>query len=89
MTENPLALRSIDTLGVRHRRDAYATLDAGSQLQRVHIKLARPLRLEIYAPPKQPGTPNRAARSRFRVAKLFRPPIQGRVPPPRAKAHKR
>ena len=28
MTENPLALRSIDTLGVRHRRDAYATLDA-------------------------------------------------------------
>ena len=41
MTENPLALRSIDTLGVRHRRDAYATLDAGSQPQRVHIKLAR------------------------------------------------
>jgi hypothetical protein len=26
--ENPLPLRSIDTLGVRHRRDAYATLDA-------------------------------------------------------------
>ena len=42
MTENPLvALRSIDTLGVRHRRDAYATLDAGSEPQRVHIKLAR------------------------------------------------
>jgi hypothetical protein len=41
VTENPLALRSIDTLGVRHRRDAYATLDAGSELQRVRIKLAR------------------------------------------------
>jgi hypothetical protein len=39
--ENPLALRSIDTLGVRHRRDAYATLNAGSQPQRVHIRLAR------------------------------------------------
>jgi hypothetical protein len=30
VTENLLALRSIDTLGVRHRRDAYATLDAGN-----------------------------------------------------------
>jgi hypothetical protein len=29
VTENPLALLSIDTLVVQHRRDAYATLDTG------------------------------------------------------------
>ena len=42
-TRSGLAVRvsPVGTLGVRHRRDAYATLDAGSQPQRVHIKLAR------------------------------------------------
>jgi hypothetical protein len=65
VTENRLAVRSMDTLGVRHRRDAYATLDAGSQPQRVQIKLARHTETGIYAPPKQPGTPNPEPRHRI------------------------
>ena len=81
MTENPLAFRSIDTLGVRHRRDAYATLDAGSQPQRVHIKLARHAETgNLYSSQttrnSEPRTRNRAARSRF----VF--PLRGEGRPP-------
>ncbi len=84
MTENLLALRSIDTLGVRHRRDAYATLDAGSEPQRVHIKLARHTETGNLCSSQttrnsEPRTRNRAARSRFRVAKRLRRILRKRV----------
>jgi hypothetical protein len=55
VTENPLALRSIYTLGVRHRRDAYATLDARSiQIVKSTIKLQYGLNCEM-TPAFRPG----------------------------------
>ncbi len=51
-----------------HRRDAYATLDAGSEPQRVHIKLARHTETGNICSSQttrnsEPRTRNRAARS--------------------------